>query len=258
MQSKWVGQWSVVAVFFAALLIISSYLLLPLVPLPWRTAGSSELYLMGVLGAVLLLMPGVYALVKRSDNKAPPRTWLIAHIVMGVSGVIVVTIHAAGGWSRPPAILLFLAYLLILQGAWARSVGSAKLARVMSSRSSALRSERPVDKDALRRILADKTSLLAQLDPSADEATFSPGLGHWIRHPILAYAYVRMAHAEAMIIGARATVSRDLGNWRRVHLLMAAMLVGGIVVHVITVTFFAGYVADGGPITWWHLAAWGD
>ena len=26
---------------------------------------------------------------------------------------------------------------------------------------------------------------------------------------------------------------------------------------VVTVTFFAGYVAGGGPITWWHLAAWG-
>jgi len=26
---------------------------------------------------------------------------------------------------------------------------------------------------------------------------------------------------------------------------------------VITVTFFAGYVADGGPINWWHLADWG-
>ena len=30
----------------------------------------------------------------------------------------------------------------------------------------------------------------------------------------------------------------------------------GLVIHVITVTFFAGYVADGGPITWWHLTAW--
>jgi hypothetical protein len=30
----------------------------------------------------------------------------------------------------------------------------------------------------------------------------------------------------------------------------------GLVIHVVTVTFFAGYVAAGEPITWWHLRAW--
>jgi hypothetical protein len=30
----------------------------------------------------------------------------------------------------------------------------------------------------------------------------------------------------------------------------------GLVIHVVTVTFFAGYVAGGEPITWWHLRAW--
>jgi len=29
-----------------------------------------------------------------------------------------------------------------------------------------------------------------------------------------------------------------------------------VAVHVATVTFFAGYVADYGPIGWWHLTAW--
>ena len=30
----------------------------------------------------------------------------------------------------------------------------------------------------------------------------------------------------------------------------------GVLTHVVTVTFFAGYVAGGGPITWWHLTEW--
>jgi hypothetical protein len=45
--------------------------------------------------------------------------------------------------------------------------------------------------------------------------------------------------------------------WRPLHMALAWLFVLGVVIHVVTVTFFAGYVADGGPITWWHLRAWG-
>ncbi|MEX2618326.1 MAG: hypothetical protein WD767_19755 [Alphaproteobacteria bacterium] len=229
----------------------------PFLASAWQTAGSVGLYWVGVAGAAMLFVPAAYAFVKRGGNAVMPRRWLVAHIVAGVSGAVLVTIHGAGGWTRPPAILVLLVYFLIIQGAWARSIGSAKLARVMASRSSALRAERPVDKVALRRILDAKTKLLKQLDPAADEALFSPNRSHWFRHPFLTFAYVRLSHREAIAVGARGTVGRDLGNWRRLHLLAAGLLIGGIAVHVITVTFFAGYVADGGPITWWHLAAWG-
>ena len=37
---------------------------------------------------------------------------------------------------------------------------------------------------------------------------------------------------------------------------IAWIFVLGVLIHVLTVTFFAGYVADGGVITWWHLAQW--
>jgi hypothetical protein len=29
-----------------------------------------------------------------------------------------------------------------------------------------------------------------------------------------------------------------------------------MIIHIIVVTFFAGYVADGGEIYWWHVTAW--
>ena len=45
--------------------------------------------------------------------------------------------------------------------------------------------------------------------------------------------------------------------WRRAHIALAWTFLVGIAVHVVTVTFFAGYVADGGPIHWWHVTAWG-
>jgi hypothetical protein len=254
---RWAGQYSVMAVAAAALAIAASYAARPFLPLPWRTAGSEALYLTGVVGAVLLLIPAAYSFVKRGGSAEVPRHWLAVHIVAGIAGAVVITVHAAGGWTRPPALLVLLVYFLILQGAWARSVASAKLARVMASRTPALRGQRKVDKEALRRILDDKRQLLARLDAGATEAMFSPNRSHWLRRPFLTFRYVRLTHREAMIVGARGTVGRDLGNWRRLHLLATALLVAGIAVHVVTVTFFAGYVADGGPITWWHLAAWG-
>jgi len=36
----------------------------------------------------------------------------------------------------------------------------------------------------------------------------------------------------------------------------AALCVVGIIAHVITTVFFAGYVADGREIYWWHLTDW--
>ena len=109
----------------------------------------------------------------------------------------------------------------------------------------------------LRAILMEKQVLLNRLDPAAIEAVFSPTLAHWLGHPLQSLAYVRLAHREAVLIGARGTVDKGLAVWRRIHLAGAALLTAGILIHVVTVTLFAGYVADGGPIHWWHLAAWG-
>ena len=44
--------------------------------------------------------------------------------------------------------------------------------------------------------------------------------------------------------------------WRALHLALAGLFVIGLFIHVIPVTFFAGYVADGGEIYWWHLTKW--
>jgi hypothetical protein len=98
--------------------------------------------------------------------------------------------------------------------------------------------------------------LIRDLDPQAREGTFSVTLSHWWRSPRLAYAYHRLASEEAWLLGTRRAVGVSQGWWRPLHMALAWIFVLGVVIHVITVTFFAGYVADGGPITWWHLKAW--
>ena len=85
---------------------------------------------------------------------------------------------------------------------------------------------------------------------------FSPNLSHWLGHPLLALAYLRLVREEEALIGVRESVGRAQAWWRAAHLALAVLFVIGLVIHVVTVTFFAGYVADGGEIYWWHLTKW--
>ncbi|RPJ47848.1 MAG: DUF4405 domain-containing protein [Betaproteobacteria bacterium] len=112
-------------------------------------------------------------------------------------------------------------------------------------------------RERLRALIIEKRSLLTELDPLASEGTFSVNLPQFIRSPRLALAYRRLAREESRLLGTRRAVSMQQAWWRPLHMALAWLFVLGVVIHVVTVTFFAGYVADGGPITWWHLRAWG-
>ena len=59
------------------------------------------------------------------------------------------------------------------------------------------------------------------------------------------------------MVGARASAGVELGWSRRIHMLAALGFCLGLVAHIIVMLFFAGYAADGGPIYWWHITAWG-
>ena len=86
--------------------------------------------------------------------------------------------------------------------------------------------------------------------------TFSPNLSHWLAKPFKTMAYIRLVRAEETLIGTRQSVGGAQAYWRALHLALAGLFVIGLFIHVITVTFFAGYVADGGEIYWWHLTKW--
>ena len=98
--------------------------------------------------------------------------------------------------------------------------------------------------------------MLRKLDSAATEATFSPNLSHWLQKPVKTLAYIRLVRAEETLIGTRQSVGGVQAYWRALHLALAGLFVIGLFIHVITVTFFAGYVADGGEIYWWHLTKW--
>lgn len=233
------------------------FIVRPVLPAAWSTPGSPELYLTGVFGALLCLTPFAFSIAKRSGRADSPPAWFIAHVVTATVGVALLLVHSGLHVGRPPALLLAGGVFLVVQGAWARVRLAHRVAGVFGGRYAAIVGTGSVDKVRLRVLIDAKTALLTRLDRKADEALFSPALSHWCRHPWLSLRYVRLAKAESALVGRHGAVSPVLAHWRALHIAVAFLFLAGLAVHVITVTFFAGYVADGGPIDWWHLAAWG-
>ncbi len=222
----------------------------------WREPGSPELYLTGVAGALLLLMPVAFALAKRGGSSRAPLAWFNAHVVCSSLGAVLIVIHSGGFLRRPPALLLLAIVALAVLGVWARVRGSRRMAATFASKQSSFALPDANVREQLRQLILDKRALLHELDPVASEGTFSVTLAQLLRRPRLGLAYQRLARAEANLLGTREAVGMAQSWWWPLHMAIAWAFVLGVLVHVVTVTFFAGYVAASHPITWWHLAAW--
>ncbi|MDX1433690.1 MAG: hypothetical protein R3286_14700 [Gammaproteobacteria bacterium] len=232
-------------------------LAMPVLPARWTTPGSPELYLAGVAGGVLTLSPLAFTIAKRCGSSAHPPIWFAAHVVLSSLGLVLLVVHSALHLGRAPALVLGIGVFLVLQGAWARTALPRRIAGVFGTRHGAFVAADAAARRRLEEIIEAKRVLLARLDPRAHEATFSPLPRHWMRHPRLTLRYVALARAEMRVIGQRRSIPAPLAYWRAVHMTLAALFVLGLLIHVVTVTFFAGYVAGGGDIHWWHITAWG-
>ncbi len=252
-----IGNRALIGLVAGIVLVLLLYFsFLPLLPQVLRTPGSPVLYVFGATGACLLLVSMVFVLVKRTGRGGPPPAWFVAHVVASSLGTVLVAIHSAGYLRRPPALLFLALAGLILLGVWARVWLSRRIAGTFGTKHGHFAVHGPDARVQLRDLLARKVALLRMLDPNAAEGTFSLTLAHWLRRPRLSARYARLVRAESGLIGTREMVSPQQAYWRVAHLALAYTFIAGLVIHFITVTFFAGYVANGGPITWWHLAEW--
>ena len=240
----------------AVIAIILWFVMRGALPEAWRAPGSPALYLTGVVGVMLLLVPVVFVLVKRGGTGANPVGWFNAHILCSLAGMVLIAVHSGGFLRRPPALLLLALAALAALGVWARVRGSRRMAATFAAKAPAFSVPDAATRERLRALIAEKRQLLAQLDPQAGEGTFSVNLPHFMRSPRLALAYRKLASEESLLLGVRRAVPAQQAWWRPLHMALAWLFVLGVMIHVITVTFFAGYVADGGPVTWWHLTAW--
>ena len=232
-------------------------LLWPGAPAP----GSPLAQLCGTLGALLLLAPLAFIIMKRSGFANSPPAWFVGHVIATSLGSCLIFIHAAAGnWLTPPGLVLLLMAFLVLQGSLIRSFLSRgfSLLFARSSLASGFSAPASLDKTALQNIIDAKIRLLKSIDPAADEALFSPALKHWLRQPWKSIRYLVLAEREARMVGARASAGIGLSWSRRIHMLAALGFYLGLVSHIVVVLFFAGYAADGEPIDWWYITDWGD
>ena len=241
----------------AAGAIAAWFVLRPWLAPAWREPGSPELYLAGVAGALLLLVPVAFALAKRGGTSRNPRAWFNAHVGCSLAGAVLIAVHSAGFLRRPPALLLLAIVALAALGAWARLRGARRMAATFASKTHVFAAPEAATRERLRQLINAKILLLERIDPQADEGSFSVTLPHLLYAPRLALAYRRLAREESRLLGTRAAVGAAQAWWRPLHMALAWIFVLGVAIHVLTVTLFAGYVAGGGRITWWHLAAWG-
>ncbi|MCP4470438.1 MAG: hypothetical protein GY815_07090 [Gammaproteobacteria bacterium] len=222
--------------------------------------GSASGQLCAALGALLLLAPFVFVMMKRSGLAENPPAWFIVHVIATSLGSGLVFIHAASGdWLTPPGLVLALLLFLLVQGSLIRVVLSRGFSLLFARSSAAHGFTAPpgLDRKALQQVIDDKVDLLKRLDSNADEALFSPALKHWLRQPLSSLRYHRLAEREARLVGARAGAGAVLAWSRRIHMLAALAFYLGLIAHIIVVLFFAGYAARGGDIEWWHITAWG-
>ena len=249
------NQLALVAIL--VIVAINLALIWPQMPAP----GSATGQLCAALGAMFLLAPLCFSIMKRSGKSNSPPTWFVVHVLLSLVGACLIFIHAsAGDWITPPGIVLLLLLFLLLQGSVLRAIVSRGFSLLFARSSAPLGFHAPagLDRAALQAVIDDKTELLSRLDPQADEALFSPALKHWLRHPWQSCRYQLLAEREARLVGARTSADRGLSWARRIHMLVAAGFYLGLILHVLVVLFFAGYAADGGPIDWWYITAWGS
>jgi len=253
-----IGNRTLVGLLAASAILIAIICVVWLIiPAEARRPGLPVLHGCAVAGSVLLVASALHSVVKRGGLTSSPPAWFIVHVLAGLLGTLLVFVHAAGRWASPPALLLLLAVFLAAQGVRARVVLSRQMADIFGTRLTGFTLPDHVRRRALHQLIEAKRALLPRLDAGAREATFSPSLRHWLRHPMLAVRFTSLASKETRLIGARGTVSQALAWWRRLHIAAAALLLCGILLHMALTTFFAGYVAGGREIYWWHATAWG-
>ncbi len=228
----------------------------PEIPPPYSPSGQGS----AIAGSLLLLGPAIFTVIKRGRSSMSPPLWFVIHVLSAWTGCFFIAIHVASGdWFSPPGLVLLFLVFLIIQGSLMRILitrGYSQLFARNTREGGFSVGNRP-DRERLQRLIDEKSKLLTRIDPEAREAVFSPTLGHWLRHPLRSLQYQQLAEVEAILVGARASAPFTVRWARRWHLFVAAMFFVGLLVHIITVLFFAGYVADGAEITWWHFTDWG-
>ena len=235
---------------------VLSLLFLPILPTKLAKPGSPLMQTAAISGSLLLIISFCAVLSKRVGG--PGRTALKMHILMANFGLILLVMHSGGKLFSEPGTLLLLLFSIIGLGVWLRISIPSGFAAAFGTKMSGFSVANEFTRSKLRELICKKETLLGYIDPTASEAVFSLTPKHWLICPILSFRYQRLVARESHLIGHRQSVNPSQAYCRLLHRMLSWVFLAGLIIHVITVTFFAGYVADGREIYWWHLTDWGS
>ena len=108
-NARLIQSMSVAAVAIAVWFALRGWL-----PEAWRLPGSPHLYVTGVIGASLLLVPAAFAFAKRSGASRDPRGWFNAHVMCSLLGAVLVAFVQVFGEYYLPDLALAFMYLVML------------------------------------------------------------------------------------------------------------------------------------------------
>ena len=261
------------------------YLLGGLNWLPWDLRpGSPVGQSLGIAAALILLSTLFYLPLRRSDGGrwGKPAAQAL-HGLAGTAGTALAIMHSQAALREWSTLVLLAVVGLLATGIYGRVVapirvgttfGRSAIPYAAAARPHAL----PTTSDGLvtekRRLLetiaaearegareGTKEGTKEGAKEGAKEGEFVLRWHHWTRSPSKAWRYHRLAISERRALArnplsASSEVSALERLWRRVHLGLAGLFIIGLLAHVVTTVFFAGYVADGREIYWWHLTRW--
>jgi len=251
--------WIVLFLFVAAVLVIA---LIPMLTAWDLRPGTPLGQTIGISAALLLLATLRYPVVRRGDRPRSdkPKAHSV-HAVVGSIGVSLALVHSQASLRQWSALVLLAALGLLATGLYGRLVSPRRVAGRFGADGSPYlpsTSPNPWTEVEARRRLNEKTRILERIGARSGEGQFVLRLNHWLRHPRLALSYAMLAKWERSLHARQpesATGYIPLVDrlWRRSHLVLAGLFVIGLAAHLVTVLFFAGYVADGREIYWWYF-----
>ena len=241
------------------------YLLGGLNWVPWDLRpGSPVGQSFGIAAALILLSTLYYLPLRRSDGGrwGKPAAQAL-HGLVGSAGTALAIMHSQAALREWSTLVLLAVVGLLATGIYGRVVAPIRVGTTFGRSAvpyapAARRHAVPTPSD---RLVAEKRRLLGTIAAEAREGEFVLRWHHWTRSPSKAWRYHRLAISERRALArnplsASSEVSALERRWRRVHLGLAGLFIIGLLAHVVTTVFFAGYVADGREIYWWHLTRW--
>ena len=191
--------------------------------------GSLPGHILGIMGAIIIGFSLSYPIRKRVFRKKGKANPLSRHIIYGLLGATLGTIHSAHKFSSPIGVLTFLALLLVvLSGIIGRF-----LYRSVNKQLREQKKDLSLIKGHLKMLSAKTAAYGTEVDEFANEE--NDQVKENCRH-IFQQAY---AAAELeMSIGMFEKTKALFSKWLHVHYLLTFFLVTMLVVHILTALYY--------------------